>query len=70
MRRLIAVALITAIIASTATALIAMRLTSQSAAYPPDTTAVAPCDMFPNNVPEYTRTDVCVTPDGAFHLVH
>lgn len=67
MRRLIAVALIAAILASTLTALILM---SQPATYPPDTTAVGTCDMFPDNVPDYTRTDVCVTPDGAFHLVH
>lgn len=36
-----------------------------AAALPPDTTAVAPCSMFTTHtVPDFTRTDVCVTPTG------
>lgn len=69
MRRLIAVALIAAIVASTVTALIAIRVT----ATPAPQALIAHCSVWATTqyptLPDHTRTDVCSDDNGSLHYV-
>lgn len=70
MRRLIAIALIAAIVMTTAIALIAQRLTLSDS---PDWTYL-PCSAWTDtqypDIPEFTYTDRCISDNGTIEYAH